>query len=85
MSLKSPDSLHLGYIQIDNFSFGVGMLKKYKPNKCHEMVVYIYQKPIVKIFIWHLDSKLEYIQSSAEAEGVVCVGVWERNQRLCLI
>lgn len=54
MSLKSQDSLYLDHIQIANFSLGIDNLKKYKPNKCHEMVVYIYQKPIVKIFIWHL-------------------------------
>lgn len=58
MSLKSPDSLYLDYIQIANFSFGIDNVRKYKPNKCHEVIVYIYQKPIAKIFIWHLYSKI---------------------------
>lgn len=49
MSLKSTDSLYLGYIQIANFNFGVDILKKHKPNKRHELGIHMDEKPVVKL------------------------------------
>ena len=78
MSLKSTDSLYLGYIQIANCNFGIDILKKHKPNKCHELGMHMDQKPDVKLSDVLTVPDHRLCQSS---DVVTCVGAPERSQR----